>query len=425
MVKWNGTDQLYAWKYPSQELSTWTQLIVSESQEAVLIKEGKMIGPFTSGHHTLDTKNIPLLSDLFSIPFGGKSPFTAEVWFVNKAIPLDIKWGTTQPIQLKDPMYGVMLPVRAFGQFAIQIKDTRKFLIKLVGTMPVFSKDKLVEYFRGLLMTRVKDAIATTIIKERISILEITAELDRISSVLHLKMDKELQEFGIELIQFFVNSINTPEDDHAVLRLKEALAKKAEMDILGYSYQQERSFDTMQTAAANEGQVASSLLGAGVGLGMGVGVGNAIGNMTGQIEDTINPVKRCNKCNTTLHSEVEYCHNCGTYQEDGMINSKQKISQLICDKCGAKAKLDSKFCPECGDPFILCKNCGTDNAEDAIICRKCGQDMPKTCSSCGEQVTSSDKFCPSCGITFLKECSNCSNKLLKEVKFCPKCGSPT
>lgn len=144
----DGNPNILAWKFPSEELSTWTQLIVNESQEAYLVKSGVYQGPFGAGRHALSTENIPFLSKAMGLPFGGKSPFTAEVWYVNLATNLNIKWGTPDPIQLNDPKYQIMVPVRAFGQYGIRITDPKKFLLKLVGTLKVFDADTLSEYFK-------------------------------------------------------------------------------------------------------------------------------------------------------------------------------------------------------------------------------------------------------------------------------------
>lgn len=157
VIKYNGSPDIFAWKYPNEELSTWTQLVVSESQEAILFKGGKALDTFESGTYTLDTKNIPILNEIINLPFGGKSPFTAEVWYVNKVNSLDIKWGTATPIQLQDPKYSIFIPVRAFGQFGMRIEDTKQFLIKLVGTLSIFDKENVTQYFRGLYLTKVKD----------------------------------------------------------------------------------------------------------------------------------------------------------------------------------------------------------------------------------------------------------------------------
>lgn len=166
VVKYDGTPNVFAWKYPNCELGTWTQLIVNETQEAVLYKGGQSLDLFGPGRHTLSTANIPLLSKLIHLPFGGKSPFTAEVWYVNKVNVLDIKWGTPTPIQLQDPKYNVFIPIRAFGQFGIRIKDTKMFLNRLVGTLPTFQTEEILKYFRGVYLTKVKDDISGYLIKK-------------------------------------------------------------------------------------------------------------------------------------------------------------------------------------------------------------------------------------------------------------------
>ena len=143
VLKYNGGPDVFAWKYPSEELGTWTQLIVNESQEAVLVKEGQILDIFGSGRHTLETANIPLLNKIVNLPFGGRSPFTAEVWYINKAFNLDIKWGTPTPIQIQDPKYGIFVPVRSNGIFGIHIVDSAAFHVKLVGTLRSFDQTSI------------------------------------------------------------------------------------------------------------------------------------------------------------------------------------------------------------------------------------------------------------------------------------------
>lgn len=143
VIKYEGTPDMFAWKYPNEEIGTWSQLIVSESQEAILFKDGRAYDVFTSGRYTLETQNIPLLNKVINLPFGGESPFSAEIWFVNKVHSLDIKWGTPTPIQFQDPKYKVFVPIRSYGQFGVQIEDSKKFLIKLVGTLTAFDKETI------------------------------------------------------------------------------------------------------------------------------------------------------------------------------------------------------------------------------------------------------------------------------------------
>jgi membrane protease subunit (stomatin/prohibitin family) len=291
LVKWNGSPNLLAWKFPSassEELSTWTQLVVNESQEAFLVRGGVYEGPFGAGRHTLSTENLPVLRTVLGIPFGGKSPFTAEVWYVNRVTNLDVRWGTPDAIQLQDPKYGVMVPVRAFGQYGIRITEPKKFLLKLVGTLKAFDTDTLSDYFRGVFITRIKTEIANAITRAGVSVLEINTQLDALSDALKTSLSTEMAEYGVGLAQFNIHSINVPENDPAVQTLKAALAKRAEMGIIGFTYQQERSFNVMETAAGNEG-AAGTLMGAGIGAGAGFGMAPAMGQGFAQMAQQIQP----------------------------------------------------------------------------------------------------------------------------------------
>ncbi|GAB3625371.1 hypothetical protein PTE30175_01473 [Pandoraea terrae] len=288
LVKWSGSPNLLAWKFPSEELSTWTQLVVNESQEAYLVRGGVYEGPFGAGRHTLSTENLPVMRTLIGVPFGGKSPFTAEVWYVNRVTNLDVRWGTPDAIQLQDPKYGVMVPVRAFGQYGVRITEPKKFLLKLVGTLAGFDADTLAEYFRGVFITRIKTEIANAITRAGLSVLEINTQLEALSEALKTSLSAEMAEYGVGLAQFNIHSINVPENDPAVKTLKAALAKRAEMGIIGFTYQQERSFDVMETAAGNEGS-AGTLMGAGLGVGAGIGMAPAIGQGFAQMTQHIQP----------------------------------------------------------------------------------------------------------------------------------------
>lgn len=422
VVKYDGTPDVFAWKYPNYELGTWTQLIVNESQEAILLKGGKICDVFRAGRHTLSTDNLPILSKVVNLPFGGRSPFTAEVWFINRAFTLDVKWGTATPIQLQDPKYKVFVPVRAFGQFGIQIEDAQKFLVKMVGTLPQFDKSTLLKFFRGVYLTKSKDAIASYLVHKCISVLEINAYLDEISSFLKERMAPLFDEYGIRLTSFYVNDINIPEEDNAVQQLKKALAKRAEMDIVGYSYQQERSFDTLEGAAMNPGSMQSGFIGAGIGLGMGVGVGGAMGQQFGNLAHNINTVetKNCPKCNAAIEKTARFCNRCGHDTEA----VPQKTNAIKCSSCGASLTAESKFCMECGKRYNPCTKCAADIPDGAAVCPVCGSAVPKHCPNCGKLLPGDSKFCPECGHAMIKRCSGCGKQIGNGTKFCPECGTP-
>lgn len=314
VLKWDAAPRVLAYHYSDCELNYKSQLIVTESQEAVLVKEGQFYGPIGPGRHTLETKNFPFLTKMVSaLVTNSKSPYSAEIWFVAKSIPLDMKWGTTDPLLIEDPKYHIALPVRAFGRYGLRISDSCRFLARLMGRLPAFTEKTLGGYFRGVIVTRTKDVIATTMTGESCSLLQIGTKLSELSDVLQKRLTEDLADYGVELRLFTVNSISTDENDASVVQLRKALAKKAEMDIIGYSYAQERSFDALQTAAGNKGS-AGALMGAGMGLGMGVGVGSPMGNAMSAIAKNINPTgaKHCMNCGVELPTEAKFCPGCGT-----------------------------------------------------------------------------------------------------------------
>ena len=420
-IKYNGSPEVFAWKFPNDELGTWTQLIVNESQEAVLFKGGKALDVFASGRHTLDTANIPLLNNIINLPFGGRSPFTAEIWYVNKAHVLDIKWGTNTPIQLRDAKYGVFLPVRVHGQFGIKIEDSKQFLVKLVGTLPVFEKTALVQYFRGLYLTKVKDTVSSYLIDKQVSVLEINAYLDKLSDFMRERITPTLAEYGIRLVSFYVNDISVPEDDSAVKTLKDALAKRAQMDIVGFSYVQERSFDTLEGAATNA-HGGSDLMGAGIGVGMGFGIGGPLGQQAGSLAQVMNTsaqVKACPRCKASMPQEKRFCSDCG-FDTD----AKPRQDAVACSACGEAYRLGAKFCPECGNAYNGCPACRADVKKGAAACPVCGAKMPTPCPNCGDLIEKAgERFCPSCGQTLVKTCAACGCELSGAPKFCPECGA--
>jgi membrane protease subunit (stomatin/prohibitin family) len=283
VVKYQADDSQFAWKFPSQDLRLGTQLVVNTSQKAFFVKGGKIYDEFDSGTTTLKSGNIPLLNRIINIPFGGATPFQAEVWYVNLISKLDNKWGTTTAIQLEDPKYNVIVPVRAFGQFGMSIEDPRKFLETLVGNMSDFSTFKVVEYFKGKILSSITSLIGKKIVLEGISVLQMHVLLDDLSEYCKEKLKEEFSRYGVRIENFYIMSINLPENDPSVIKLKEAKDLAARVNIVGKDiYQADRSFDVLNNAAKNEGTLGGTM-GAGMGMGMGFGMGNLMGNMAGSM----------------------------------------------------------------------------------------------------------------------------------------------
>lgn len=286
VVKCDIIDGELCRKFPSEDLKIGAQLIVYPSQTAFFVKGGAICDSFTAGTYTIKTENIPILNKIINIPFGGETPFSAEVWFVNGIVKLDMPWGTPQPIQIEDPKYKIIVPVRAHGQYGLRVNDPRAFLEALVGNMQSFSTDKIDQYYKGRIISCLNAIIAQQIIEKQVSILDINTQLMSLSNECNNLLNQQLAKYGVEVIEFSIMSINVPHNDDSVIKLKEAKDLAARLSITGRDiYQMERSFDVLEKAAANEG-TGGQFAAMGAGLGVGVGVGNAVGNMAGNVINT-------------------------------------------------------------------------------------------------------------------------------------------
>ena len=380
IVRWDSglnPADIFAWRYVdpknpdrSDALGNWTQLVVQESQEAILFRDGQALDLFGPGRYVLSTDNIPLLRRLINLPTGGETPFKAHVWFVNKLNILDVKWGTLSPLLLRDPEYQIPIPVRAYGQFGVRIRDSRKFLLKLVGTRTRLTRDELVDSFRGLLLSRIGDMVASYITQRKINIFDISAYLKDMSDEAAEEVRPVFEEYGIEPANFFFGSINVPEDDEAVQDLKKAMSERARMNVMGYNYQQRRSFDAMEgmaqaSGSGDGGGGGNPLLGAGMGLGAGLGMGGAFGQMASQMGQFLNTSptaasRACPKCGKAC-GEGRFCPSCGASLAPG------------CPHCGAEIAADARFCSKCGKPISRVCECGAALAPDAAFCSRCGR----------------------------------------------------
>lgn len=325
------------YKYPSEDLVLGTQLIVQEGQVALFVKSGVVADVFYPGTHTLATENLPILKGLINLPFGGKTPFSAEVYFVNTTVRLDINWGTIDPIQLIDPKYYVKLRIRAFGQMGLRILDAITLFKEVIGGMQkadIVKFDKIKEYYRGLLVIKVKTAIADAIITNGISALEISTKLESLSENVKEQISSEFTKYGFSVANFYIQSINFPDEDFE--KINKILEDKAAFEIMGDGrYATKRSFDVYEGAANNQSGVAGAFAAGGIGLGAAMGMGASMNQTVG------NPIHRedtkfCASCGAQIPIASKFCPECG-------FNN----SEIICE-CGNKLAPGTKFCPECG-----------------------------------------------------------------------------
>lgn len=241
------------YKYPGEQFVTGSQLVVNESQAAIFIKGGQVCDIFPSGTYTLTTDNLPVLHHIQNIPFGGRTPFTAEIYYLNTLTKTDMTWGTSDPIQLIDPKYHVRLHIRSFGQYSIRVTDYYKFFMEVIGTMgqnEIIHFDKLMSYFKGILVAKIKTLISAIMIQGQISALEITPHLEAISAHVTKELSEEFAAYGITLSNFIIQSINFPDADFQ--QINAILNDKAAFEIMGdRHYAAKRMFDVYETAAIN------------------------------------------------------------------------------------------------------------------------------------------------------------------------------
>ena len=290
IVSWDGGDGQVAWKFPSNNLRLGTQLVVKPGQLAFFVYRGQICDEISEGTITLKTGNIPLLTKLLSVPFGGDSPFQAEVWFINTLAKLDTKWGTSTPIQVEDPRYGIIIPIRAFGQYGFRVSDARTFLTNLLGASEELTDDQIKQYFRGKVVSTISTQIGS-LLSDEISFFNMSSHIDNLSIAAKNKIAPAMHEYGIQLETFYFESINVPEDDASFIKLKQIKEKSAELNVVGRDiYQLDKSMDVLKTAAGNEG-LAGLMMQSGIGAGMGLMMGAQLGQQAGSMMTQMPPAQ--------------------------------------------------------------------------------------------------------------------------------------
>ena len=269
IIEWlDDTNDTLVYRYPvyNQEIKMGAQLTVRENQVALFINEGQAADLFTPGRYELSTENIPIMTTLRGWKYGFQSPFKAEVYFFNTRMFTDLKWGTSNPVMMRDAEFG-MIRVRAFGTYAMKISDPKVFFQTVVGTQGLTTTDEILGQLRSTILSRLSDAIASA----KIAALDLAANYDELAVAAKLVLQPEFAGFGLELMKFFVENISLPEEVEA------AIDQRTKLGVLGdkmQQYTQLQAADSIKIAAANPGGMA----GAGVGLGAGVAMGQAMGN---------------------------------------------------------------------------------------------------------------------------------------------------
>ncbi|HUG17316.1 MAG TPA: SPFH domain-containing protein [Thermomicrobiales bacterium] len=333
-------------QHGSGEFKLGSQCVVRESQRAVFMRDGRALDLLPPGRHTLSTANIPMLTGLIGLPFGSKSPFRAEVYYVNTREFTDMKWGTPQPVLFRDTEFG-MIRVRAFGTYSLRIKEPQQFLTQVVGTRASYTTDDIEGFLRSIVINEFNDMLGEIMT----SLLDIQGLTRDIATAMQHALAEDFDRLGLELRSFQVSAVTPPEE------VQKRIDERSSMGILGDM----RTYTQFQTAQAigNMGEGGSgggSSLTEGAGLGAGLGVGMAMGEALrdsvrggGQpAQPTVSPpaapqpvagARFCSNCGHAYATGARFCPNCGF----------NLVAAGGCPKCGFVNPSGSKFCQECGN----------------------------------------------------------------------------
>lgn len=447
IIKYEGDADTLVWKHPIEDFNLGSQLIVHESQEAIFFRDGQALDTFGAGRYTLETQQLPLLEKLYKLPTDTEGTFHSEVYYINIATQMGIKWGTDSKVRLFDPASGLHVELGASGEFNVRVVNSRKLLLKIVGTTGALTQEQLMGgngkgFFRAMVMTQVKSFLASAIRENGISVLEIDERLMELSESLREKINPRLAEYGLEMSEFYVSRVVTPDDDPNFRRMKEQFAEQylsvrqeqirqkeaeaafrrkeveartaAQMKVIGaqgdaealkIQKQAEAEAYRMQAAAEAEEmrmkgftyqqqtarQVGLEAMQNGITGGEGGGLGDiaglgvtlgAMGSVIGMTREAIAPMmESAGQVGQTVGGAVAGGWDCTCGQKG--------ITSNFCPNCGTKrpAPAASWDCA-CGQKGItsnFCPNCGTKRPSPTW-----------NCPDCGEKGISSN-FCPNCG----------------------------
>jgi len=272
VIEWlDATHDTMLYRFPvaGQEIKNGAQLIVRESQAAVFVFEGQVADVFAPGRYTIDGGNTPILTKLGAWKYGFNSPFKSEVYFVNTKQFTDMKWGTSNPIMLRDADFGIVR-LRAFGAYSLRIADPAGFIREVAGTNAQFQTEDIDGQLKRAIVTEFSDALGEL----KVPALDLAAQYKEMGEAIRGKINEEFKGWGLEVIKFFIENISLPPEVEA------AMDKRASMGALGdaQKYMQFQAADALRDAAQNEGGGA----GLGAGLGAGFAVGGQMANVFGQ-----------------------------------------------------------------------------------------------------------------------------------------------
>ena len=357
VIEWkDDSKDTIVYRFPMEkreEIMTTSTLVVRESQCAVFVHKGQICDIFEPGTYKLKTENIPFLTKLLSLPTGFNSPIKAELYFVNTKQMTGQKWGTQNPIMMRDADFG-NIRLRGFGVYSFKVEDPASFMREMFGTNAIYKTEDVATQCKPMVIEAITDAIA----ESKISALDLAANYREFSETVLECSKPTFSKFGLKLCSVVIENLSLPEE------VEKALDERTKLGVLEDkigTYTRLKAAEAMKDAANNPngGNLA--------GLGVGLGAGTTIGHVFADNLSTENPKKEvndvCPNCNEKIKKGAKFCANCGA----SLIE--------VCPKCHANVEKGAKFCSECGAKLNsnVCKKCGEQLSKNAKFCSKCGE----------------------------------------------------
>ncbi len=352
ILEWNdeSRNQL-VYKLPlkneGREINHKSKLIVREGQQAIFVHKGQICDVFEPGTYNMNTEIFPILSKLAGWKYGFQTPIIVDVFFIKTTQIAGIKWGTKNPILMRDPEFGA-IRVRGFGSFAYKVHDAGKFMKELFGTNSSFLAEDINDWLTTILLSGITDALG----ESKVSALDLAGNTLEFNEIVKFNVQEKFKEYGLKLTNLVIENMSVPPE------VEKAIDERSKLGILGDKtdvMMKIAAADAMRDAAKNTG-MGGAFMGAGVGLGAGAGVG-------AMFADAMRGASETSKGDEKLSGS-------------GALKSADK--KIACPKCNAEIPATAKFCPECGEKLAV----------------------KKFCAECGAEVSAKAKFCPECGTKF-------------------------
>lgn len=455
LIKYEGDNSNFIWKFPKEDFNCLTQIVVHESQEAIFVKDGTIYDILGPGRYKLNAENIPLLSHALNW-VTGISIVHCEVYFVNLAVQMSLKWGTDSKVRFVEPTAQLPIELGASGEMNLRVVDSKKLFVKLIGTMKGIAWEQsgknftksIQNAFKPMISNAIKTTLSNVIKESNIDIVEIDNHLDKLSIGLQEVVNKGFIEYGLSTSELYVTNIVLPENDPNFIQLKElhtaAFTKKkavveadveatkveskikitkaereleiekqtTDLEITKKQAEQKIIISQAEAEALKakgiaeaeimkaKGYTEKDVLQADVQKAYAEGLGK-IGSSNGGAGNGL--VGDIVGLGVGLAAAGEVSKKIGGIFNENNENSNNVIAnkkQISCPKCGTTYSDNIKFCNECGTKLevnaIKCPHCG-DYVKNAKFCSSCGKKLINTCPKCGNTNSSDSKFCSECG----------------------------